>query len=700
MTDKKKSDKDKIIEVALKRFRSIVDNQTEMRAEALEDLNFVNGEHWDARTKAQRDNAFRPCLVINKLPSFINKQVNECRMNRPEMRARPVDDGIDKDTAEITNGLLRSIVYGGSVDSAYDTAADFAISCGFGWLRVRTDYDEENSFDQIIIVDRIPNTFQVYAPLHLCQKADCSDMPHGFIVTEIPREEFERKHPDVDMSNWEANANGDNAGWWTEQMVRVAEYYTLDKEKKTLYLLKDGTTTTDKPENETLIEKQRETDITTVKWYKMTGCDILDEEVLPTSRLKCIPLIPVLGKEMNIEGKRSYISLTRWARDPQRMYDYWRSCETEMIALAPKTKVIGIEGQFKGKENQWQNINATPQSYVEYVDVTLPDGTHAPAPRFLENPSIPTAYVNAALEASEDIKSVTGIFDASLGSSGNEKSGVAIKERKAQTDISNFHFVDNLNRAIMQVCRICIDWIPNIYDTERTVRIVGEDKREKVVKINGEYQDAETGKTKLYSMKAGKYDIVADVGSSYATRRQETAEALNELIRVYPAAAPALADLMVEHLDFAGAQLASDRLKKIAPPGVIDNKDDEQKIDPRQMEALMKENEDIKQVVQQLDGTVQKMQAEIDDKDKERQLKMDMAILSSETTIAVAQAKVTPPDPNMLQAVVLDILALKGLIPAEEVPQSNNTPEQVSGPAPMEPNPAPAPTPMVDELGV
>ena len=209
MADKKKSDKDEIIEVALKRFRSIVDNQTEMRAEALEDLNFINGDQWDARAKAQRDNAFRPCLVINKLPSFINKQVNECRMNRPEMRARPVDDDIDKDTAEITNGLLRSIVYGGSVDSAYDTAADFAISCGFGWLRVRTDYDEENSFDQIITVDRIPNTFQVYVPLHLCQKADCSDMPYGFIVTEIPREEFERECPDVDMSNWEANANRD-----------------------------------------------------------------------------------------------------------------------------------------------------------------------------------------------------------------------------------------------------------------------------------------------------------------------------------------------------------------------------------------------------------------------------------------------------------------------------------------------------------
>src|SRR5688500_6818393 len=81
------------------------------------------------------------------------------------------------------------------------------------------------------------------------------------------------------------------------------------------------------------------------------------------------------------------------------------------------------------------------------------------------------------------MKSFIGIYDASLGARSNETSGRAIMARQREGDVSTFHFIDNLSRAIRHGGRILLDLIPTVYTTERMIRILGEDLTPKTVKV-------------------------------------------------------------------------------------------------------------------------------------------------------------------------------------------------------------------------
>ena len=86
----------------------------------------------------------------------------------------------------------------------------------------------------------------------------------------------------------------------------------------------------------------------TVRSYKvtqtiMTGADVLEVNDWPG---RYIPLIPVYGDEIIVEGKRYFRSLINPAVDAQQMFNFWRSASTEMVALAPKVPWIGRKGTF------------------------------------------------------------------------------------------------------------------------------------------------------------------------------------------------------------------------------------------------------------------------------------------------------------------------------------------------------------------
>ena len=135
------------------------------------------------------------------------------------------------------------------------------------------------------------------------------------------------------------------------------------------------------------------------------------------------------------------------------MFNYWKSAETEAIALAPRTPFIGAEGQFEGHEGKWANANRRNFAYLEYKPTTLDDGKPAPPPQRNSFEPAVAAITQAAMLASEDLKATTGIYDAALGNRSNETSGIAITARTSQAQTSNFHYIDNLSRALKHTGR-------------------------------------------------------------------------------------------------------------------------------------------------------------------------------------------------------------------------------------------------------
>lgn len=602
-TSKKKSSSKKILEIARKRFDLAQEAEIEQRRLSLDDLKFRGGEQWPEAVKRERDSDARPCLTINRLPQFIRQITNDQRQNRPSIRVSPVDDNADKDTAKVLQGLIRHIEYDSNADQAFDNAFENAATYGFGFFRVITEYTNPMSFDQDIKIKRIQNPFTVYLDPTF-QEADGSDANYAFIFEDMAMEDFKDAYPNSEtasLSDWASI--GDSApDWLSKDAVRVAEYFYKEFEDVEIALIESemagpqAVEVSKLPEGfpEDQILSRRTTKICKVKWAKITANEILEEKEWAG---RWIPIIPVFGDEVNIDGKKIYEGVIRHAKDPQRMFNYWKSAETEAIALAPRTPFIGAEGQFEGHEGKWANANRRNFAFLEYKPVTLDNNTPAPPPQRNSFEPAVGAITQAAMLASEDLKATTGIYDAALGNRSNETSGIAITARTSQAQTSNFHYIDNLSRALKHTGRILVDLIPKVYDTERTVRIIGEEEKEEIVKINTVFE--KDGEKKNIYFSHGKYDVTVATGPSFATKRQEAVESMIALTQQAPQIGQYAIDLLVKNMDWHGSEEIAERLKKTIPPELLDEKG-EGKIPPQVKAQMTQMNQMIEQLTQQL----------------------------------------------------------------------------------------------------
>jgi hypothetical protein len=569
---------DEIIRDAREAFELAADAEAENRRDALDDLRFARlGEQWPAEIKRERDLDGRPCLTINRLPAFIRQVVNDARQNKPSIVVHPVDSQADPETAEVFNGLIRHIEQSSDAEVAYDTALDFAVTCGFGYFRINTRYASDDGFDQDLAIERVANPFSIYGDPD-GTAADSSDWNSAFVVDTLPKAAFEARWKGAQAVDWAADSYGSLTGPWLEgDRVMVAEHWRRETVQRSIVALSDGQVV-----EVAVYEKQKAMfDALGVKVvgrprsvgsHKVTQRILTGAEVLETVEWagKFIPIVPVYGEELHVDGRRRLRSLVRDAKDPQRMFNYWRTTSTELVALAPKTPFIGRKGAFETDSAKWATANVQTHAYIEY------DGPEPP----MRQPftGAPAGALQEALNASDDMKSIMGLYDASLGARSNETSGKAILMRQREGDVSTFHYIDNLNRAMRHAGRVLLDLIPKVYATPRVVRILGADGQAKAVPVNPP-QGAQVGAAqapdptgqireieKIYDLTVGKYDLTVSSGPSFTTRREEAANQMIELIRAYPAAAPVIGDLLAKNLDWPGADEVAKRLQAMLPP--------------------------------------------------------------------------------------------------------------------------------------
>lgn len=571
-----------ILKEVRERLQMCINAEKDNRTDALDDLRFGAGQQWPEAMRRMREVEARPCLTINKLPAFIHQVTNDQRQNRSSIKIHPVDDTGDEETADILQGLIRHIEYNSNADIAYDTAVNSAASIGFGYWRLTTEYESDDSFDQEIKFKRIRNPFTVYID-PASTEPDGSDMRFAFITEELLTSEVRADYPNVSTASDTALLAGTNdvsPTWMNGDKMRVAEYMRIEERPAKLYRLPDGTAKWADELKGTPPEvlgamKFRESKKREVWWYKVTGREVLDKKRL---NFNWVPVFPVYGDEVDIDGKVVRSGLIRHAKDPQRMYNFHMTSATEEVALRPKTPYIGAEGQFDGYEKEWNEANNRSYSYLTYKPTTV-DGVMAPAPQRQQMADVPVGALQMAMHASDNIKATTGIFDASLGAQGNETSGRAITARQREGDVGNFHYSDNLHRTQRHAARVIMSGIPYVYDTERVVRLMGEDGKVTSASINqpaDNAQPGEAGKVKAILnniQDVSCYDVTVTSGPSYTTLRQESVEAAMQLVQSYPALMQIAGDKIVAMMDWHGAEEISERLKKTVPPQLLEGED-------------------------------------------------------------------------------------------------------------------------------
>ena len=651
---------------------------SDSREDELDDLRFMAGSpdnqwQWPADVLSTRGSVqgqtinARPCLTINKLPQHVRQVTNEQRQNRPSGKVIPADDNADVEVAEIFNGVMRHIEYMSDADVAYDTACDNQVTYGEGYIRLITEYCNEDSFDQDIRIMRVRNSFSVYMDPTI-QDPCGADAEWCFVTEDILKSDYERMFPDaapISTLMSQGVGNESMAQWLAEDTIRIAEYFYKDYEKATLHLYPDNQTAfKGTPQDNNLQAmfgkpiRTREVDRQKVMWMKTNGFDILDEREWSG---KWIPVVRVVGNEWEVEGRMYISGLVRNAKDAQRMYNYWTSQEAEMLALAPKAPFIGYGGQFEGYENQWKTANTTNWPYLEVnPDVTDGAGGVLPLPQRAQPPLPQTGLIQAKMGAGEDIKATTGQYDASLGQQGNERSAKAIVAREKQGDVGTYHYVDNLARAIRHITRQIVDLIPKIYDTQRIARIIGADGEVSMVKMDPsqeepvrEVRDLETGGLieKIYNPGVGTYDVMVTTGPGYMTKRQEALDAMSQILQSNPQLWSVAGDLFIKNMDWPGAQEMAERFKKILDPKVLSEGDQspEMMAAQQQMQAMTEELNRMTDIIENVQDSVAQREVDI------KEYKAQVDAYDAETKrITAMQNSMTP---EQIQDIVMGTIA-------------------------------------------
>lgn len=667
---------DSVLSVMRSRMTMAISALSGTRDSELDDLRFYAGSpdnqwQWPNDVLQTRGSSqgpvvsARPCLTINKLPQHVKQITNEQRMNRPTIKVLPVDDKSDIEMADVFNGVIRHIEYTSDADVAYDTACENQVTYGEGYLRILTEYCDDTSFDQEIKIGRIRNSFSVYMD-PMIQDPAGADARWCFITDDMTKDEYERAYPKASpISTLTARGIGDSSinQWISETTVRVAEYFYIECEKATLNLYPGNQTAlTGTPEDSLLRAmfgkplRSRQSDRERVKWCKTNGYEILEESEWAGS---FIPVVRVVGNEFEVDGQLYVSGLVRNAKDAQRMYNYWCSQEAEMLALAPKAPFIGYGGQFEGYEQQWKTANTQNWPYLEVnPDVTDGQGAVLPLPQRAQPPMASSGLLQAKTGASEDIKSTTGQYNASLGMTSNERSGKAILARQRESDVGTYHYADNLARAVRHIGRQLVDLIPKIYDTARVARILGEDGEPSTVKMNPDQEEpvkkimgpGGVVVDKIYNPRVGKYDVRVITGPGYATKRQEALESMAQLLQGNPQLWQVAGDLFVKNMDWPGAQDLAKRLQKTLDPKVMADEDNPALVAAnQQMEAM---NAEMQQMFKMLQNVQQSMEAkEMHIKQFEAEIK---AYQAETQRISAVQAGMTP---EQIQDIVMGTIA-------------------------------------------
>ena len=607
-----------IIARAQDNFKSCLDWEALSRQRFKEDMRFLfadsdNQDQWEPTVKARRHMATQPMITINKVHTHWLMIVNQMKENKPSIQVHPTNGEASYEAAQIYEGLIRHIEYKSNAKVAYDIASEQQVGGGIGYVQVITKYADDSTFDQEIYIKEIPDALSVYLDPHI-KKRDGSDAKYAFIYEDMPRKEFERKYPNIKVPT----SNG-NQQWVTKDIVKVATYYEKETRKEWLYSITndDGSVKFMRESDITIEERKlfneiirqngegidrRRIDKHVIRKYLIGGTEVLEKGIWPGTY---IPIARQVGEEVIIEQRLDRKGIVRYMKDAQRAYNYNASAALEYGALQSKSPYLAPVEAINGLENYWATANTENHAYLPYNSADE-QGNPVPTPSKAPAPTGATVYTEGMATANMEMSMASGQYEQTFGQQSQELSGVSIDKRIKQGNRATFHFQDAQANTVQFVGKIIIDLIPKIYDTKRIVRILGEDGSEDQIMVDPEAQQAIVQKEEeadakvktIFNPNVGKFDVVAECGPSYDTKRAEAFDSMTKLLVAQPALSQVIGDLYMGSADFPGADKLQERMRNWIPQSILGTGPSEQ--EQMMMQQLQESQAAIQALTQQL----------------------------------------------------------------------------------------------------
>jgi len=622
--------------IALRRFQLVNDAEREWRRRAAEELEFVDEcKHWSEDQLAERGT--RPCLEFDLVGPAIDQVVNNTRQNPPEARVAGVGGGADRAIAQVTMGMLRNIDNDSGAEIVWTHAHELAAKIGRGWVKVHFEFedDPEHLFYQKVVLRRVSNWASIY-PDPAAADFDYSDMRYCFETDTVDEELFKDENPDVPIptqSELESTNDPIIQDWFPKGAVRMANYWRVKETTVRICQTSDGWEglKADRPLGSTIVN-ERDRKIREVLCSRITGTSVLKTWIYP---VPYIPLVPVLGRESWIKGKRKLRGMVRAAMDANLAYDYARSKEAEQITLSSISQWLAEDLAIEPYEKDFAESNTKAIAVLKFKGRDQ-DGVQLQKPERVSPEPASQALSVAIQHADADAKAMTSMYNPSLGAPDTqETSGKAILARQRQGDNAHFHYADNLSRSVRHATRIELALFPFIYSEARECSIADPDGSQRLIMLNQEFLDKKTGKSTIFQINSStlRFHVTIGTGPSYASRKAQQTDALMQIGQAYPAAMVRALDLIAKYLDLPDE--FADRWR----PADIAAQQQQEGDEPPTAEQLQQTLTQQKQLLDKVMASLQEVQGKLKTKQMELESKERMNALDNQTLLTTAALK-------------------------------------------------------------
>ena len=622
LTDQQKAAMHK---TALKQFKAIQDKEADSRKLAIADVRFTNvvgAQSEDAFDK--REDVYRG--EINRVAGLVDQVTGGQRENRTNIKYLPTGKGTDNDTANIKTGITRHIENSSDANSSYDIAFEESVTGGYGGWRIVSEYEEEG-FDQLILIKPV---FSAASSLFFdvnSTEYTKKDAKHAFLVTGIHPDLFDTAYPNATISDFPRDKFNDsiNKQWVTDDQLLIAEYWWKEPTIKKIAQLTDGRVI-DLEEEKALLDELALKGITIatkkngaqvirdakthkVFMMKMNGAEFLTEpKEFPS---KFIPLVPEYGRISHIENETHIRGLIRFAKDPQKYYNYETSNQIQISGELLDDPIWMTAKQAEGYEDDIEGFKINRPPVMLYN--TDPEAPGAPARTGA--PSVQQGAMARIKQAEMDIYATTNMYPPSLGLNVGLESGVALRHQDEKGDRGSYVFIDNHLKSIKYSGEIIEDMIGRINDVERAMAILNVDGTTEMADVNkfmfdeiGEpILDEQTGEQIILNDLRKSFATTVSTSPAYNTRKEESLDQLIAMIGADDTFRAISTDLIAKNANILESDELYKRARKLMiKQGLIDPTDEEikelgldQPQEPNPQDTALKDNLDMDTALKQ-----------------------------------------------------------------------------------------------------
>lgn len=547
-----------------------------------DDMNFLYRDQWTAIERSEFSRLFKPAMTFNKLYDAVKKIIGEQRKNKPDLMVRSLTGKATQEDINLRTDLVRTIAYRSQNDLIYQSAFKSSLSMGFGAFQVNLEYETPTSFNQVIKYELIPDSTQSFFDI-TAVKPHKGDGNYCGRLYNFSKEEFYATFP------WVTNPISYvdpymliDYQWTGRDTITVCDAFVKEWFPLIIYKLSDGRSVTESEweemqkrhkeqlkivegsEVESVVKNdiptivgQRQTQDYRIMHYRLLANQILEFSEWPS---KYLPIIFVDGDSCFIEGRQYTRSFIHEARDAQKFLNYVGSEVAAEIKNRRREQWLGTPDNIIGYEQEWRN----PELQMGLLRAK-PDPKTGQMPQKMPPWDLSPALITNFQRATQDIKEILGFSEAEQ-LQGRDISGKARRERKMEGSMSAYVYFDNLNQAIEQAGRVCLDLLPHIIgDDERSMVISKKDGKTEPVVLN---ERTKEGKVKN-KIERGDFDIEIDTGPSFAVQKDISLEFMQQTVAANPQAFNLIADLWASNLDIQQMEQVKERLSNLVPPEIL-----------------------------------------------------------------------------------------------------------------------------------